>query len=83
MPKLNLSEEIIYELEHPDHEEPIVDIIKEYLRTDEQRRWMETQDLTIADILNGRFCGTEATVMIIESMFRDWNEKIGKRIFGF
>jgi len=83
MPKLNLSEEIIHILEHPDREEHTIDIIKSYLRTEEQRKWMYNQDLSIADILNGRFHGTEATVTIIQSMFNDWNEKIGKRLFRF
>lgn len=63
-------------------EEALVRAIKKYLRTENQRDWLHDHDLTIEDLLNGRYpikIGDE-----VERLFyRQWNTKLGWKAFGF
>src|SRR5260370_40129773 len=52
-----LPEEVCYTLLYPDREEHTVDIVKQYLRTSEQKAWLDAHDLSIEDLLNGRYGG--------------------------
>src|SRR5260370_8484168 len=52
-----LPEEVCYTLLYPDREEHTVDIVKQHLRTSEQKAWLDTRDLSIEDLLNGRYGG--------------------------
>src|SRR5260370_22849220 len=52
-----LPEEVCYTLPYPDREEHTVDIVKQYLRTSEQKAWLDAHDLSIEDLLNGRYGG--------------------------
>jgi len=59
-----------------------VNVIKMFLRTDDQKQWMDDQDVSIEDILNGRTYERHMKY-IHEELFPDWNRKVGKKIFGF
>src|SRR5260370_2901214 len=50
-----LPEEVCYTLLYPDREEHTVDIVKQYLRTSEQKAWLDAHDLSVEDLLNGRY----------------------------
>jgi len=79
--RLGADVEDCYNFLNPDSEENTIDFIKTYLRTEEQRNWLHEQDLTLADILNGRFNGRqESRVKAIQA---EWNEKLGQKVFGF
>ncbi len=54
-----LPEEVCYTLLYPDPEEHTVDIVKQYLRTSEQKAWLDAHDLSIEDLLNGRYGGDD------------------------
>jgi hypothetical protein len=63
-------------------EEYVVAAIKKHLRTEAQRQKMFEFDLSIEDILNGRF-GIEAHDGFVSKMFTDWNKKLGTKVFGY
>src|SRR5260370_4898241 len=52
-----LPEEVCYTLLYPVREEHTVDIVKQYLRTSEQKAWLHAHDLSVEDLLNGRYGG--------------------------
>src|SRR5260370_30767705 len=52
-----LPEEVCYTLLYPDREEHTVDIVKQHLRTSEQKAWLDAHDLSVEDLLNGRYGG--------------------------
>lgn len=63
------------------YEEHAVEFVKAHLRTPEQKKWLDEQDLSIEDVFNGRFgAGQEEYV---EKMFDEWNTKLGRKHFGF
>ena len=72
--------EACYQLLNPDREEDTVGIIKQHLRTEEQRRRLAERDITIEDLLNGRVEGDQS---IYDDVFSVWNEKLGRKMFGF
>jgi hypothetical protein len=76
-----IDAELLYSLEHPQTEEETIEIIKKHLITEEQKRWLYEQDLTIADILNGRFMVSLESQ--VNKILESWNDKIGKHVFGF
>lgn len=55
--------------------------IKKYLRTPEQKEMLNSFDLSVEDILNGRFYRAEEEM--VENIFENWNYKLGKKVFGF
>lgn len=66
-----LPEEVCYTLLYPDREEHTVDIVKQYLRTSEQKAWLDAHDLSIEDLLNGRYGGDDEPG--VEATYGAWN----------
>jgi hypothetical protein len=62
-------------------EEHFVELIKKFLRTEDQRAQLAAMDLTIADLLNGRFTGEQDESVL--AIFADWNSKLGMDHFKF
>lgn len=58
----------------------LVMFIMEILIAPAQTQWLNTQNLTIADLLNGRFNGDQEPT--VQALFRDWNLKLGTRLFS-
>ncbi len=75
-----LPEEVCNTLLHPDREEHIVGVIKQYLRTSEQKAWLDAHDLSIEDLLNGRYGGQDESE--VAAIYGAWNAKLGKKMFG-
>jgi hypothetical protein len=76
-----LSLEVIEQLVNGfDSEEYLVAAIKRYLRDDADKAELYRLDLSIEDVLNGRY-GAEDEPHII-TMFEKWNAKIGQKVFG-
>lgn len=67
-------------------EEQLVNFVREYLLTENQRLDLFQYDLTVEDILNGRY-DERAENLILYRLFKDWNEKLNivghKNRFGF
>jgi len=61
------------------NEYQLVDAIKKHLLTDDQKQFLSDNNLSIEDCLNGRVSGKFDTEISI--IFREWNTKIGKKIF--
>ena len=76
------SDELRIVTEGADNEGDLVNVIKTFLRTEEQRKWMSENDVSIEDILNGRTYDRHQK-FIHEKLFPDWNLKVGKKSFGF
>jgi hypothetical protein len=64
-----------------DSEADQVRFIKAHLRTSDQKDWLDKQDLSIEDVMNGRF--NEHQEGYIQKMHEEWNLKLGRKIFGF
>ena len=62
-------------------EEYAVQAIRNHLLTDAQKRQLFDADLSIEDMLNGRFGLSREG--LVKDMFADWNEKLGETQFGF
>ena len=75
-----LPEEVCYTLLYPDREEHTVDIVKQYLRTSEQKAWLDAHDLSVEDLLNGRYGGDDESG--VEAIYGAWNAKLGRKMFG-
>jgi hypothetical protein len=60
-------------------EEYVVPLIKKYLRTDAQKLWLFVEDLSIEDMLNGRFDQTQE--VMVKLYFKEWNQKLGTKHF--
>src|SRR5260370_21868357 len=71
-----LPEEVCYTLPYPDREEHTVDIVKQYLRTSEQKAWLDAHDLSIEDLLNGRYGGDDEPG--VEAIYGSFNTKLGR-----
>lgn len=66
---------------NPNDEDDTNRFIKAHLRTPEQKKWLDEQDLSLSDVNHGRF--TEAQEPFIIKMHEDWNTKLGRKIFGY
>jgi len=55
--------------------------IKKHLLTEEQKKQLYDANYDIADVLNGRTLPDFESK--VESMFADWNTKLGRHVFGF
>ena len=55
--------------------------IKEYLLTEEQKKQLNDANYDISDVLNGRTLPFFEPA--VEVMFADWNNKLGRHVFGF
>jgi hypothetical protein len=60
-------------------EEECVRAVKKYLRSPEEKVWLDAQDLSIEDLFNGRYC--EQHEQYVFAMFRRWNALIGHQQF--
>lgn len=58
----------------------LVDAIKDNLRTSEQRNWLAKVDLSIEDLLNGRY--NPIFEKEVKEMYKSWNEKLGWKEFN-
>ena len=65
-----------------DDEHYLVDAIKKYLRTQEQKAILDAKDISIEDVINGRE-GEALDSDFLASMYDDWNAKLGFHGFGF
>jgi len=63
-----------------DDEHWIVDAIKAHLLTPQQRQWLFEHDLSVEDLLNGRYGGDLEEE--IYKIYDDWNKKLGFKEFG-
>ncbi|MDD5454051.1 MAG: hypothetical protein PHW62_00925 [Candidatus Ratteibacteria bacterium] len=65
------------------YEEYAVEFVKAHLRTPEQKKWLDEQDLSILDVFHGSFGAVAGQEEYIEQMLNDWNKKLGRKHFGF
>lgn len=63
-----------------DEEKYLVQAIKLYLRTPEQKAIIDGLDISIEDMLNGRYNGRQEKQ--VEAIYQQWNDKLGFRSFG-
>lgn len=76
-----VSEEEFYRFENPDGEErDTVPFIRRYLLSEEQRKRLFDLNLSVEDLLNGRY--TESQEAEVLSIFADWNKKLGYESFN-
>jgi len=61
-------------------EQYLVAAIKKYLRDDEDKQIMFDLDLSIEDMMNGRYTGDQSDA--VHAMYAKWNEKVGHHHFG-
>jgi hypothetical protein len=73
------TEEDFYVFENGE-EEHVIPLIKLYLLTPEQKAWLTAADLTIADLLNGRY--TVSFAGKVSEIYADWNAKLKTKHFG-
>lgn len=74
------STQVHWPEEHQSEERLVADIHRKLLNQ-MQSRWLVKKELTIADLLNGRYdCGLAEEVEFW--FFADWNSKIGRPCFG-
>lgn len=78
---ITMTEEDQFNWDNPDTEEDTIRLIKKYLRTPEQKALLDEADLSIEDLLNGRYANGYQG--LAESLFADWNQRLGKKEFGF
>ncbi len=64
-----------------DDERYLVDAIKRYLLTPEQKALLNSRDISIEYYLNGRIEGEDQDEIYI-SLANDWNNKLGFPCFG-
>lgn len=57
----------------------LVSFIIGYLINAEEVMWMSSQDLHVADLLNGRFSADQSAT--VQAIFTDWNLKCRRKIF--
>lgn len=62
-----------------DSEDRQIEAIKQYLLSDDDRALLREHDVSLSDILNGRFA--VALNAEIFPMFKRWNEKLGYKRF--
>jgi hypothetical protein len=65
-----------------DDEEYLVEAIKLHLRTPQQKKILDSMDLSIYDILNGRYGDVAGQDKKIEKIYQEWNDKLGFKNFG-
>ena len=62
-------------------EQYLVQGIRKHLLTQEQRLMLYEADLTVEDLLNGRYGGDEQDA-IVDRIYSDWNARLGHKHFG-
>jgi hypothetical protein len=78
--RLNADPDIVRAMLYEGGDAYNIPIIKQYLRTPEQKAFLDANDWSIEDVLNGRIPGGAPSE--IAAMFEDWNSKLGKKLFG-
>ncbi len=74
------QKELIDDIMEGQYEEPqLVTFIEDVLLTKEQNKELLRNDISITDMLNGRF--TKSEDQMVFAMFKDWNEKLGNKLF--
>jgi len=58
-----------------DSEEYLVAAIKKHLRTTHQRQWLALADISIEDVLNGRYGADMENA--VRGILDEWNTKLG------
>lgn len=61
-------------------EQYLVMAIKKWLRTEEQRQQMADMDMSIEEMLNGRYDGKFYDS--VQKIYDEWNTKLGFKAFG-
>ena len=56
-------------------------LIRRFLLSHEHKQWLTDNDLEISDLLQGRVTGDQEPM--VETIFTDWNEKLGNKVFGY
>jgi hypothetical protein len=59
----------------------MVSLIRRYLLTADQRETLHEADLSIEDMLNGRFGAAQESLVL--AVFSNWNETLGEKYFHF
>jgi len=59
----------------------LVAAIRTHLQTQLQRKALYDVDLSIEDCLNGRY--TDDKALVVDTIYKQWNAKLGWREFGF
>ena len=76
------NDELIFELENSQTEQGLVRLIAKNLMTDEHSAALAPYDLTVYDLLGGRWQYSQACNAMVKAIFEDWNQKLGKVVFG-
>lgn len=63
-------------------EKYLVDAIETHLQTEEQRKLMFDNRLSIEKMLNGRYSGGGQVGKVVTQIFKEWNTKLGFDAFG-
>lgn len=73
-----ISEEEFEYLTDGGEEGDIVKVIKDNLRTPEQKQGLFDRDLSIENVLNGRYRSDDG---FVGGMLQDWNARLGQKVF--
>ena len=65
----------------PPDEFYLVGFIKQYLLIGSDRMWLDKEGFYINDLLNGRVPGSHMDR--VNTIFASWNDKLGKKYFGW
>jgi len=60
----------------------LVEAIEKFLLTDDQRKWIMDERLSIEKMLNGRYAGEGRQYDSVKSIFKEWNQKLGFKRFN-
>ena len=61
-------------------EQYLVQFIKKYCRDAEDRKAMESMDISIEEMLNGQYAMHFHSA--VDEIFAKWNKKVGHKVFG-
>jgi hypothetical protein len=75
-----IPEEDCYNLLNPDSEEDSNRVVKKYLRTPEQKAWMDAQDISLSELFRGDY--NSENQQKVSEIFAEWNRKLGRTLFG-
>lgn len=64
-----------------DDESYLVIAIKKHLRTPEHKNQIDINDLSVEDMLNGRFGSQKEKIVL--AIFDHWNKSLGFKCFGY
>jgi len=61
----------------------LIEAIKKHLQTEDQRNELFKRRLTIEKMLNGSYVPVGDDSAFVQSVFDEWNGKLGFKAFGF